>query len=97
MRRKAKVDNNQSEIIKALRQIPGVTVEPGHDDILVGYGFHTFWFELKDTQAISRRTGEVKASEITPSEHKRLNQWTGHYAMVWTIEQILNDIGLKKN
>lgn len=32
----ASVDKNQPEIVKALRKIPGVTVQVGMDDILIG-------------------------------------------------------------
>jgi hypothetical protein len=32
-RRAAKVDEAQAEIVAFLRAMPGVTVEPGHDDV----------------------------------------------------------------
>jgi hypothetical protein len=90
----AKVDNNQAEIVKALRKIPGVSVEVGHDDILVGHLGRTYWFEVKNIDAISKKTGMVNSSEITPSEQKLLLTFTGHYRMVWTLDQILSEIGL---
>ena len=92
MRRAAKVDDNQSGIVKALRQIPGMTVEVGHDDILVGYKGRTYWFEIKRPEAVSKITGGIKPSEITVSELNRLCNWTGHYQVVWNIDQILNEI-----
>ena len=94
MRRAAKVDSNQSKIVEFLRGIPGVTVELGHDDFLVGYGGTTYWFECKSIDAISKRTGKVKDSEITPSERKRLYSFTGHYTMVWHLDQVLQEIGI---
>lgn len=94
MRRAAKVDRNQAEIVAALRQIPGVTVEPGHDDILVGYKGVTHWFEVKAPEAVSKRTGQVRATEITDSERERLETWQGQYAVVWTVDQILEAIGI---
>lgn len=92
MRRAAKVDENQSAIVKALRQIPGVTVETGHDDILVGYRGKNYWFELKRPEAVSKRVGEVLASQITESERRRWEEWTGHYRIVWNIDQILAEL-----
>ena len=79
---KHRADQNQNEIVKLLRQIPGVTVEKGHDDILVGYKGITYWFEIK-------RDG--KAS-LTRSEELRKEGWRGHYSVVWSLEQILKEI-----
>lgn len=93
-RRARRIDDNQRGIVKALRDIPGVTVEPDHDDILVGYRGVTYWFEVKRPEAVSRKTGQVKESEIKPSEAKRLKEWKGHYAMVWDIKHILEAIGI---
>ena len=94
MRRAAKIDNNQSEIVSVLRSIPGLSVEVGHDDILVGHAGKTYWFEIKAESAISKKTGEVKWSEVTESERKRLATWHGHYQIVWNIRQILEAIGI---
>ena len=96
MRRAAKVDENQRAIVKALRAIPGMTVEVGHDDILVGFKGRTFWFEVKRPEAVSKRVNEVLASQITESERKRWEEWAGHYRIVWSIDQILADIGAVK-
>lgn len=77
-RRAAKVDANQPEIVKELRGL-GISVQPGHDDILVGHNGKTYWFEIKiDEKA------DVKASQT-----KILNEWKGHYQIVWSVEQIL--------
>ena len=88
------MDENQPSIVKALRKIPGVSVEVGHDDILVGYKGRTYWFEVKRPDAISKRTGMVKDSEITPSELDRMNNFSGHYTIVWEVEHILEAIGI---
>ena len=93
-RRAARVDSNQKEIVKTLRSIPGVKVEPGHDDILVGYRGVTYWFEIKSLDAISPKTGDVRRSEITDSEWKRLHEFTGHYQIIWTVEQALKTLDL---
>lgn len=46
-RQAAKVDRSQTAIVRQLRSIPGVTVEPGHDDVLCGWKGVTYWFEIK--------------------------------------------------
>lgn len=92
MRIAARVDRNQAALVKALRQVPGVSVEPGHDDLLIGYKGRTYWVEVKAQEVISAKTARVRASEITPSEARRLANWTGQYALVWNIEQILEII-----
>ena len=97
-KRKDKVDSNQSDIIKQLRKIPGVTVEPGHDDILVGcidrLGVpHTFWYEIKSPDVVNKKR-EVQPSAIKKSQQKLIKKWTGHYKIVSTINEILIDIGI---
>jgi hypothetical protein len=93
-RRAARVDNNQSDIVEALRKIPGVTVETGHHDILVGYKNRTWWFEIKNQDCVSPKTARVRASEFTKSENYRLEHFTGQYDVVWDVYQILEIIGL---
>ena len=80
------MDANQHGIVKALNAIPGVTVELGHDDLLVGYKGATYWYELKD--------GKPSPSQIKPDQYRIWETWTGHYKIVWTAEQILEDIGI---
>jgi len=69
-----------------------VSVEPGHDDILVGYKGNTFWFEIKEPSTVSPVTGEVRPSEIKPSQKKLKAEWDGHYQIVWDIDQIIQAI-----
>lgn len=85
-RRAAKVDANQNEIVAELRKLDGITVEVGHDDILVGYGGRTYWFEVK--------TGP--RAEIKATQTKLLDSWEGHYAIVWSAQMILAAIGYAK-
>ena len=94
MRRAAKVDRNQAAIVKSLRQIPGISVEVGHDDILVGYKNRTWWFEVKAQECVSAKTARVRASELTGSELHRLEHWKGQYTIVWDVYQILEAIGV---
>ena len=92
-RRAARADTNQAEIVAALRQIPGVTVQTGMDDIIVGRSGKTFWFELK-TECPLKKDGTVKKGALKQSQIKLLREWTGHYNVVWTLDQILKDIGI---
>lgn len=76
----------------ALRKIPGVSVEIGHDDIMVGHKGKTFWFEIKETSTVSKITGEVVPSAIKKSQKDLLAGWKGHYQIVWNIDQIIEAI-----
>jgi len=84
-RRAAKVDDNQGEIVDALRKIPGVTVQTGMDDLLVGYNQKNYWFEVKQTPK----------STVKPSQYTILKEWNGHYMFAFTVDDILEDIGVK--
>jgi hypothetical protein len=88
----ARIDKNQPEIVNALRKIPGVSVQLGMDDILIGYKKKTYWFEIKEPESISKKTGKVLDSKIKPSQHKLRDTWTGHYQIVWSVDQILAEI-----
>lgn len=91
-RRAAKIDKNQPEIVKQLRSIPGVTVQPSMDDILVGYLGKNFWFELKEPDTVSKKTGLIRESAIKESQKKLRESWKGHYSIVSSIEEILEQI-----
>lgn len=92
MRRAARIDENQKEIVRQLRKIPGMSVQPGHDDILVGFRGKTFWFEIKSGRAVSKRTGEVREDAIKPSQRELVARWQGHYRIVTTLDEILEDV-----
>lgn len=90
-RRAANVDKNQQDVVKELRQ-RGIAAETGHDDILVGRNGKTYWFELKAEDAVSKRTGMVRHSEIKESQKKLACTWPGHYRIVWTVQQIIDEV-----
>ena len=90
----AKVDSNQPALVKALRAMPGVTVQVGMDDILVGHKGQTYWIEIKQPETVSKRTGEVRESEIKQSQKDLRDNWLGHYSICWSLDQILNEIGI---
>lgn len=93
-RRAAKIDSNQIGIVILLRNIPGVSVDVGHSDILVGHKGRTFWFEIKSESAVSKKTGKVLESAKKDSQKKLESGWAGHYQIVSSVEEILREIGL---
>ncbi len=92
-RRAAKIDDNQNEIVSSLRQIPGVTVEPGHDDILVGFAGQTYWFEIKRPDK-KTKSGDWKSGAIKPDQIRLQNTFSGHYKIVCSTDEILSEIGI---
>ena len=95
-RRAARVDANQTEIVRLLREIPGITVQVGHDDILVGYRKNTYWYEIKNPSQVSKVSGEVVESAKKESQKRLLSSWKGHYRIVSSIGEILEDLGIRQ-
>ena len=92
MRRAAKVDANQTEIVKALRQV-GASVQSlaatgkGVPDLLVGFRGMNLLFEVKDG-------GKVKsARKLTPDQVEWHQGWRGHVAVVESVEQAIKVLG----
>lgn len=81
MRRSAKVDDNQKELVKQLRQIGcsvAITsmVGRGFPDIVVGYRGVNYLFEIKDeNKPPSKR-------KLTPDELEWHNVWKGSVHVV---------------
>jgi hypothetical protein len=93
---RARVDDNQAEIMAGLRNL-GISVEPRHDDLLVGFRRRTFWFECKNPTTCFLADGVTfKTGAIKKSQSKLRSTWRGHYSVVTTIEQILNQIGYEQ-
>jgi len=82
----AKNDTNQPEIVKALRKVPGLSVETGHDDILVGYDGKTYFYEIKETPK----------STVKESQYRLIREFTGHYRFAFSVQDILQDIGIER-
>ena len=87
-RRKAKVDSNQVQIVEDLRKL-GFSVQPGHDDILVGRCGKTYWFEIKAPSCRSKKTGEILQSAKKKSQITLEAEWRGHYKLVISLDEIL--------
>ena len=86
MRWSAKVDANQVEIVRALRQA-GATITHLHavgrgcPDIIAGYNGKNYLLEIK-----------TNAGRMTPLEEDFLHTWRGQVAVVRTAEEALNVI-----
>ena len=91
MRRAAKTDANQAEIVAALRAI-GATVQPLHSvgggcpDLAVGWRGMTSLLEIKDGAK------PPSARKLTPDQVKWHAEWAGHVAVVETVEQAIEAV-----
>ena len=88
MRRVAKVDANQAEIVEALRAI-GATVQHLHmvgrgcPDLLVGFRGLNWLLEIKDgSKPPSRR-------RLTPDEKEWISGWAGTTIVVLSVEEAI--------
>jgi hypothetical protein len=86
-------DANQKTIVEQLLDIPGVSVETGHDDILVGHRGRTYWYEIKNPE-VANKDGKVFPSKIKPEQHRLNREFRGHYRIVTSFDEILEDMGL---
>lgn len=91
MRKSSKVDRNQPEIVKALRQV-GATVQSlcavrdGVPDLLVAYRGRNYLMEIKDyLQPPSKQ-------RLTPDEKAWHQNWNGPVFIVHTIDEALKAI-----
>lgn len=92
MRRAAKVDDNQREIVRALRQVgasvlPMHTLGQGAPDIAVGWRGQNWFFEIKDGAK------PPSARKLTPDEKAWHAAWQGSVVVVETVDQALATIG----
>ncbi len=88
MRRAAKVDANQEQIVSALRACGAtvriVTQGDGLPDLLVGYRGYTILMEVKDGRK------PPSARKLTEEEQKFFNNWTGGMlAIVNSVDEAL--------
>ena len=93
MRRSAKIDANQNDIVNALRRA-GATVQSlaangqGVPDLLVGFKGQTFLFEVKDGAK------PASARKLTPDQVEWHKAWRGGpLVVVESAEQALSVIG----
>lgn len=90
MRRAAKIDSNQNQVIKSLRKIPGVSIAitsqlgNGFVDFVLGYRGVNYMVELKDGAKVPSKR------KLTPEEEKFHKQWSGQISVCNSFEDILN-------
>ncbi len=87
-RRAAKVDDNQAEIVQALRQM-GCTVQPLHDvgsgcpDLLVGLAGRNILLEVKDGNK------PPSARKLTMDQVIWHDEWRGQVQIVKSVEHAI--------
>lgn len=92
MRRAAKVDANQADIVAALR-MAGATVQPLHavgkgcPDLLVGYQRVNYLLEVKDGSKVP------SAKKLTEDQVEWHELWRGQAAVVNDVKSALTAIG----
>lgn len=95
MRRAAKVDANQAQIVAALRAI-GASVQPLHTvgggcpDLAVGVNGVTLLIEIKDGAK------RPSARKLTSDEAKWHQEWRGHVDVVEDVEEALSVVRLAR-
>lgn len=88
MRRAARTDRNQAEIVEALRKL-GASVEvlsgrgDGVPDLLVGHEGRNLLVEVKDGLA------KPSARTLTSRQVEWHRQWTGQAAIVASVEEAI--------
>lgn len=91
MRRAARVDSNQKEIVQQLRKL-GATVQPLHTigkgcpDLLVGYRGKNYLFEVKD----GIKTASQK--KLTDDELVWHNGWVGKVHVIESLDDAIKII-----
>lgn len=93
MRRAAKIDDNQTEIVNALRKVGACVFSTagqakGFPDLVVGFKGVNYLLEVKDSNK------PPSAQALTPDQVKFHAIWTGQIAVVNSVEQALKVIGL---
>lgn len=89
MRRAAKVDSNHSEIVDALRSLPGVSVQSlaavggGVPDLLVSVAGRNLLLEVKVPNGRKARRRWV----LTPDQEQWHRLWTGQVAVVCSADE----------
>lgn len=93
MRRASNVDTNQAEIVAALRKV-GCTVQHLHGvgqgcpDALIGYQGQNYLMEFKDGSK------PPSARKLKPTQVKWHDEWRGQVAVVCSVDEAFDVIGL---
>lgn len=87
-----KIDANQNEVVKSLRQLPGISVRvtsmvgDGCPDLIIGYKAMNYLIELKDEKKIPSK------KKLTEPEEKFHQSWTGQINVCENLDEILKVI-----
>jgi len=93
--RPRRTDENQARIMRALGQIPGLSVFDSHafgrgfPDLIIGFRGRNYFFELKNP--IQPRSGQ----RLTEVEKRFHSTWRGRLIIVTTLEEILEAMDIK--
>lgn len=87
MRRAARVDQNQGNIVDALRKTGGSVLSlaahgRGCPDVLFGYGGRTFLCEIKDGSK------PPSARKLTDDQVKFRDEWKGDYTLLENTQDV---------
>jgi hypothetical protein len=88
---RARKDANQAGIEQALKHL-GISyadtsaLGKGYPDLAIGHNGVTYLFEIK-------QPCKNPLAELTPQEETFMANWSGHYAIVTTLEEVLKEIG----
>lgn len=91
MRRAAKVDVNQSQIVAAFRAL-GCSVKPAHavgegfPDLVVGYRGNDYLVEVK-----------TPSGKLTPQQEQFRSDWQGSYHVARTTDDVINLVETWRN
>ena len=93
MRRAAKTDENQAEIVAALRLVgwsvlPLHAVGKGCPDLLVAKGEQTFLMEVKDGAK------PPSARKLTPDQVEFHAAWRGRIVVVCSVREAMEAVGI---
>jgi hypothetical protein len=87
MRRAARVDSNQQELVQAMRKIGAKVYHVRKPlDLLVGYRGRNILVEVK------RPEKKGHADEFTKEEKEFIEGWPGEIAICYTVEEAINAV-----
>jgi len=86
VRRAAKVDDNQKDIVRALRAMGASVcslsaVGQGCPDLLVGYRHKNYLFEVKNKGGLDK---------TTPAQDRWLEGWNGQWHLIYDAEEAIS-------
>lgn len=92
MRRAARTDRNQQDVIDALRRVGASVCDTsrlgeGFPDLVVGFRADNFMLEVKDG------TKPPSARKLTLAEEEFINNWRGTVYVVNNVDEALQAIG----